>query len=71
MSILFTTLSVEWLNVIYEDYSADPSHPIGTAYQGLPPEVKSRIKVRLVHSTREIQTFGNLRQWAGSNEVTV
>ena len=58
-------------NVIYEDYSADPSHPIGTAYQDLPPEVKSRIKVRLVHSTREIQTFGNLRQWAGSNEVTV
>ena len=58
-------------NVLYEDYSADPSHPIGKAYAELPESVKKNILVRLVHSTREIQTFGNLKQWAGSNEVTV
>ena len=56
------TVSIPGLsNREYEAYSNNPDHLVGTAYNDLPDDIKSNLKVRLVHTTEDLNDLGKLK----------
>ena len=50
----------------YQAYKEDQYSPVGLSYNNLPAEVKENLKVRLVHTTENLDTLGTLINMANS-----